>query len=198
MFVSMIHSSAENILTLNFSEFLQVQQIQKLFSYIILLFSVERLLPEVKKYPRSEGTFSFISKIQMLEVQMLLLEAYIQGLFLELEVFSLWKQVFSMFKEIIIILLSLFLQYEMNAKQVQPFIVLFLLKKLMNSGNIQFLSQPFQRQLQSQNSVFEEIMYFHYLDCQPYNLFLKKPYQPKRLLYNHQFGITCVNRFWSP
>lgn len=160
MFVSMIHSSAENILTLNFSEFLQVQQIQKLFSYIILLFSVERLLPEVKKYPRSEGTFSFISKIQMLEVQMLLLEAYIQGLFLELEVFSLWKQVFSMFKEIIIILLSLFLQYEMNAKQAQPFIILFLLKKLMNSGNIQFLSQPFQRQLQSQNSVFEEIDVF--------------------------------------
>lgn len=160
MLVSMIHSSAENILTLNFSEFLQVQQIQKLFSYIILLFSVERLLPEVKKYPRSEGTFSFISKIQMLEVQMLLLEAYIQGLFLELEVFSLWKQVFSMFKEIIIILLSLFLQYEMNAKQAQPFIILFLLKKLMNSGNIQFLSQPFQWQLQSQNSVFEEIDVF--------------------------------------
>lgn len=160
MFVSMIHSSAENILTLNFSESLQVQQIQKLFSYIILLFSVERLLPELKKYPQSEGTFSFISKIQMLEVQMLLLEAYIQGLFLELEVFSLWKQVFSMFKEIIIILLSLFLQYEMNAKQVQPFIVLFLLKKLMNSGNIQFLSQPFQRQLQCQNNVFEEIDVF--------------------------------------
>lgn len=54
-----------------------MQQIQKLFSYIILLLSMEKFLSEVKNHTKSEGTFSLISKVQKLKMQMLLLEAYI-------------------------------------------------------------------------------------------------------------------------